>query len=208
MEELNRNRDRRLQRLDASEINSLSITDVKEIEEANEKAGKRIEKIAQRKAKLEANSLSYKTAKSIHIAFDKYYLDPVLGLFIPGIGDVLTSTLTLPFLYLALFEIKSIPLTLAIIYNALIDILKGLFPLIGDIFDAFNKSYTKSFRLINGFVNDDENIKREVNSKAFKSLVMIIILSVVIYYIYTLLASLFSVVYEYIVEPITNLIFH
>lgn len=65
MEELNRNRDRRLQRLDASEINSLSITDVKEIEEANEKAGKRIEKIAQRKAKLEANSLSYKASISL-----------------------------------------------------------------------------------------------------------------------------------------------
>ncbi|KGN83291.1 hypothetical protein HQ35_00550 [Porphyromonas cangingivalis] len=206
MEELNRNRNRRMQRLDASEINSLSMTNTDEIEEAKEKVDKRQEKIAQRKADLEANSYSYKAAKVIQKAFDQYFLDPILGFFMPGFGDILTSTLTLPFIYLALFEIKSIPLTLAIIYNALMDILKGLFPVIGDIFDAFNKSYTKSFRLINGFVDDDDTIKREVNRKALKSLVMIILLLVVIYYVYQLLAMIFTVAYEYVVEPVINLI--
>lgn len=173
-----------MQRLDASEINSLSMTNTDEIEEAKEKVDKRQEKIAQRKADLEANSYSYKAAKVIQKAFDQYFLDPILGFFMPGFGDILTSTLTLPFIYLALFEIKSIPLTLAIIYNALMDILKGLFPVIGDIFDAFNKSYTKSFRLINGFVDDDEIIKREVNKKAFRTLILSFILGVIIYFSY------------------------
>lgn len=185
-----------MQRLDASEINSLSMTNTDEIEEAKEKVDKRQEKIAQRKADLEANSYSYKAAKVIQKAFDQYFLDPILGFFMPGFGDILTSTLTLPFIYLALFEIKSIPLTLAIIYNALMDILKGLFPVIGDIFDAFNKSYTKSFRLINGFVDDDETIKREVNKKAFKTLILSFILGGLIYFTYIMVMSITEYFWE------------
>ena len=59
-----------------------------------------------------------------------------------GVGDVLTSALALPFIYFALVQVRSIPLTLAVICNVLKDALLGSIPFfIGDIIDVFNRSY-------------------------------------------------------------------
>lgn len=80
---------------------------------------------------------------------DRYYLDPLVGLFFPAAGDIFSSAMMLPFLIMSLFKIKSLPLTLAILYNMLTDMMLGIIPLwIGDLFDIFNRSYTKNYRLI------------------------------------------------------------
>ncbi|WP_257882760.1 DUF4112 domain-containing protein, partial [Prevotella melaninogenica] len=66
---------------------------------------------------------------------DKYFLDALLG-FIPSVGDLVSSAFGLPFIYVSLVKLKSIPLTLAIIYNYLVDILLGSIPFfIGDALD-------------------------------------------------------------------------
>lgn len=90
----------------------------------------------------------------------------------------------LPFLAVSLFRIKSIPLTLAIVYNMLTDMLLGIIPLwIGDLLDIFSRSYTKNFRLIVGFVEGDQEIIREVNRKAVLTAVGILLLCVLIYWL-------------------------
>lgn len=66
----------------------------------------RLEKLAKKRA-LQENG-TYKLIKSIATISDKYFIDPLLGFFLPGIGDVITSTFALPFLYFALFKVKSI----------------------------------------------------------------------------------------------------
>ena len=125
---------------------------------------------------------AYVTCKTIATWMDRYFLDPIIGFFVPGVTDFFTQILALPFVYVALFKVGSIPLTLAVIYNSLKDALIGTVPWIGDILDAFHRSHVKNYRLIVGFVEDDEEIKRNVNNSAIKCLIGIAILCVLIYY--------------------------
>lgn len=132
-------------------------------------------------------SFIYRCIAGIAKYMDKYFLDPIVGFFLPGFGDILTSTLAIPFIYISLFVVRSVPLTLAVIFNTLVDILLGMIPpWIGDIFDIFHRSYKKNLRLINGFVNDDQTIINEVNRKAIWMAILIVVCCVLIYLLYQL----------------------
>ena len=97
------------------------------------------------------NDPLYRLIRTIKNVMDRYYLDPLVGLFFPTAGDIFSSAMTLPFLTVSLFKIKSIPLTLAILYNMLVDMMLGIIPLwIGDLLDIFSRSYAKNYRLIVG----------------------------------------------------------
>ena len=115
---------------------------------------------------------------------DKYYLDAVLGFLLEGFGDLLTQLLTLPYIYVSAVKIRSVPLTLAVIYNALCDIAMGLIPFyIGDVIDVFNKSFVRNFKLIVGFVEGDKKVISEINRKAVRMAVLIVMLCVIIYFL-------------------------
>lgn len=125
---------------------------------------------------------SYQLISFITTLSDKYFLDPIIGLF-PVVGDFITSVVGLPFIYVTLVKVRSIPLTLAVIYNYLIDMLLGCIPFwIGDIIDFFNKAHIKNMKLITHYVQDDTGTVNEVNSKALRTAFLIVILSIVIYY--------------------------
>ena len=125
---------------------------------------------------------SYKLISFITTLADKYFLDPIIGLF-PVVGDFITSVVGLPFIYVTLVKVRSIPLTLAVIYNYLIDMLLGCIPFwIGDILDIFNRAHIKNMKLITHYVQDDKETVNEVNSKALRTTILIVILSIVIYY--------------------------
>ena len=72
-------------------------------------------------------SKAYKFISTVATFADKYFLDALLGL-VPSVGDLVSSIFGLPFIYVTLFKVKSIPLTLAVIYNYLVDILLGSIP--------------------------------------------------------------------------------
>lgn len=130
------------------------------------------------------SSKSYQMTERIARLMDKYYLDAVLGFLLEGFGDLLTQLLTLPYIYVSAVKIRSVPLTLAVIYNALCDIAMGLIPFyIGDVIDVFNKSFVQNFKLIVGFVEDDKKIISEVNRKAVRMAVLIVMLCVIIYFL-------------------------
>ena len=96
------------------------------------------------------------------------------------------------------------PLTLAILNNTLRDMLLGMIPFfVGDIIDVFHRANTKNMAMIQGFVDGDEAIIREVNKKARQSAVVLILLLLLIAlmiwllitfgsYLYSLVASLFQ----------------
>ena len=136
-------------------------------------------------------SNSYQTIKSVKTLMDDYYLDPLLGL-IPVVGDILPQIFN--------FKIKSYALTVTILRNILIDILVGIIPYLGIILDVFHKSYQKNFNLIVGFVNDDKNIIREVNQKAFSTTIWIAIIGVAIYYLTVFLWSIVMGVYHWVIN--------
>ena len=113
---------------------------------------------------------------------DKYFLDPLIGFFLPGIGDFLTSALVLPFIYVSAVKIRSFPLTLAVIFNVLRDVAIGLIPMwIGDLLDCVNRGYLQNTRLIVGFVEDDKETIEKVNKKAVWMGIMIVVFCVIIY---------------------------
>ena len=125
---------------------------------------------------------SYKLISFITTLADKYFLDPIIGLF-PVVGDFITSVVGLPFIYVTLVKVRSFPLTLAVIYNYLIDMLLGCIPFfIGDVIDIFNRAHIKNMKLITHYVQDDKATVNEVNSKALRTAFLIVILSIVIYY--------------------------
>ena len=130
------------------------------------------------------SSRSYRLAERIAKWMDSYYLDAVLGLLLEGVGDFLTQLLTLPYIYVSAVKIRSLPLTLAVIYNALRDLAIGLIPFyVGDVLDVFNKSYIRNFKLIAGFVDGDRSVISEVNRKAVRMGVLIVALCVLIYFL-------------------------
>ena len=144
------------------------------------------ERQAEKEAKRDAlmATTSYRSMDKTAKYMDKYFLDPIIGLIPGGVGDVLSSFLAIPFIYFALVQVKSIPLTLAVICNVLKDALLGSIPFfIGDIIDVFNRSYVANLRLITGYVNDDKKVIHEVNRKATWSAIFIVILCVLIYFI-------------------------
>ena len=140
----------------------------------------------------------YQTMNDITRYMDRYYLDALIGV-IPGWGDMITLFCVVPFIYFSTHVIKSIPLTLAIINNALRDILLGMIPFfIGDVIDVFHRANTKNMAMIQGFVDGNETVIKEVNRKAIQSAVVLIILLILIALMIWALVSFGSYLYSLI----------
>ena len=145
------------------------------------------------------NDPLYRLIRTIKNVMDRYYLDPLIGLFFPTAGDIFSSAMMLPFLTMSLFKIKSLPLTLAILYNMLMDMMLGIIPLwIGDLLDIFNRSYSKNYRLIVGFVEGDQKVIQEVNRKAVLTTVGILALCFIIYWLTKAVIYLTSELWEWV----------
>lgn len=169
-----------------------------QIDYAIEKEEARRRRKEQKRQALETDS-SYRMVKGIATVMDKYFLDPIIGFFLPAFGDILTSVMTLPYIMVALFKVRSIPLTLAIIYNMLVDMLLGLIPFcIGDLIDIFNRSYIKNYKLIVGFVEDDKEVIHEVNRKAVFTGICIVAFCLLVYWLTKLVIYLTTSVWEWI----------
>ena len=168
-----------------------SLKDVRDSFDKDSNAFNRKEEIRRQRREKEISELksskAYKFISTITILADKYFLDALLG-FVPSVGDLVSSVFGLPFIYVTLFKVKSIPLTLAVVYNYLVDILLGSIPFfIGDAIDFFSKAHVKNLDLITRYVEGDKKTIRQVRSKALLTAFLIIILSVIIYFVFRLL---------------------
>lgn len=133
------------------------------------------------KQKIIRNSVSYKLVHAIALWMDRRLLDPLIGLVLPGFGDALTSVFAVPYLYLSIIKLKSIPLTLAIVCNILLDVLIGIIPYIGVVGDVFKRAFTRNAALIKGYVEGDRAIMQEIDRKAMGMAFLIVILCGLIY---------------------------
>ena len=146
---------------------------------------------------------AYQTMQSLTRYMDRYYLDALIGI-IPGWGDVIALLSVLPFVYFSLRVIKSIPLTLAVLNNSLRDVLMGMIPFfVGDIIDMFHRANIQNMAMIQGFVDGDETIIKQVNQRAWQSAIVLIVMLLLIglmgwllisfgSYLYSLVASFFG----------------
>ena len=133
---------------------------------------------------------------------DRYYLDALIGI-IPGWGDAIALLCVVPFVYFSSRVIKSLPLTLAVLNNALRDVLMGMIPFfVGDVIDFFHRANIQNMQMIQGFVDGNEAIIKQVNQRAWQSAIVLIILLLLIAmmiwalisfgsYLYSLVASIF-----------------
>ncbi|MDD6552362.1 MAG: DUF4112 domain-containing protein [Prevotellaceae bacterium] len=135
---------------------------------------------------------AYRSMQWLAKVMDQYFVDPILSFVLPGgTGDIVSSLLSLPFIYFSLFVVKSIPLTLAVIVNILRDILLGMLPFfVGDVIDFFFRSYGKNLNLITGYIEGDPKIIGEVHRKTALSIILILILLALIILLFILLWKL------------------
>ena len=153
------------------------------------------EKRLQRRKRLMDNK-AYQTMEGLTRYMDRYYLDALIGV-IPGWGDAVTLLCVVPFVYFSLRVIKSIPLTLAVLNNALRDVLMGMIPFyIGDVIDIFHRANIKNMQMIQGFVDGDEAIIKQVNQRAWQSAIVLIVLLVLIALMIWALVSFGSYLYS------------
>ena len=152
------------------------------------------EKRLQRRKRLMDNK-AYQTMQGLSRYMDRYYLDALIGI-IPGWGDALALLCVVPFVYFSSRVIKSIPLTLAVV-------LLGMIPFfVGDVIDIFHRANTKNMAMIQGFVDGDETVIKQVNQRAWQSAIVLMVLLLLIAlmiwalisfgsYLYSLVASIF-----------------
>ena len=151
----------------------------------------------QRRARLMDNKV-YQSMQSLTRYMDRFYLDAVIGL-IPGWGDAVALLCVVPFVYFSMCVIKSIPLTLAVLNNALRDVLLGMIPFfIGDVIDIFHRANMKNMAMIQGFIDGDEAIIKQVNRRALQSAIVLIVLLLLIALMIWALISFGSYLYSVI----------
>ena len=129
-----------------------------------------------RKQRLKS-SRSYQMMKKATLYMDQYYIDGLAGLIPGGVGDAAMSVFAAVHVYFCMFKLRSIPLTLAVINNVMRDVLMGMLPFfIGDVIDFLNKAHKKNMVLIDGYINDDETIKSDIQRKAWQSAIILLLL--------------------------------
>ena len=140
----------------------------------------------------------YQSMQSFTRYMDRFYLDAVIGL-IPGWGDAVALLCVVPFVYFSMCIIKSIPLTLAVLNNALRDVLLGMIPFfIGDVIDIFHRANMKNMAMIQGFIDGDEAIIKQVNRRALQSAIVLFVLLLLIALMIWALISFGSYLYSVI----------
>lgn len=87
-------------------------------------------------------------ARSIVNALDKYYLDPIIGFFVPGLGDIVTTAVGAYLVTIA--ARRGVPaITIArMLMNLGVDTAVGVVPFVGDIADVGIKANKKNLALL------------------------------------------------------------
>jgi hypothetical protein len=80
--------------------------------------------------------------------FDRYLVDPIVGLVAPGAGDLAGSLLGLYAVSLALRRKLSPVVVARMLLNLSVDALLGAVPLLGDLFDLGFRAHERNARLL------------------------------------------------------------
>lgn len=79
---------------------------------------------------------------------DHYLVDPLIGLVLPGAGDLIGSLLGLYTVAVAVRRKMSPVIVARMLMNLALDALLGVVPLLGDVTDVFYKANEKNVRLL------------------------------------------------------------
>ncbi|MEP6653964.1 MAG: DUF4112 domain-containing protein [Myxococcales bacterium] len=79
---------------------------------------------------------------------DARFLDPVVGLLLPGVGDVLGAAAGLYIVVVAVRHGVSRAVVARMLFNLSLDCVGGLVPVVGDLFDFVNRANLRNARLL------------------------------------------------------------
>ena len=86
--------------------------------------------------------------RTVARVMDRFYLDPLIGLVIPGGGDVIGSVIGIYTVMIAARR-KVSPIIIArMLMNLALDAVVGFIPFLGDLFDFGFKANTKNLELL------------------------------------------------------------
>jgi len=85
---------------------------------------------------------------------DGRFLDPLLGLVLPGVGDVLSSALGVYPIFLAWRRQAPKALLARMLLNLAVDALGGAVPIVGDIWDFLFRAHTRNLALLEARAQD------------------------------------------------------
>ncbi len=89
-----------------------------------------------------------RAAETLARWMDDRYLDPLLGFFVPGVGDVIGSALGLYVVVVALRRKLPAVTISRMLVNLGVDALVGAVPIAGDLFDVAWKANKRNVRLL------------------------------------------------------------
>lgn len=145
---------------------------------------------------------AYQTMEGLTRYMDRYHLDALIRI-IPGWGDTIALLSAVPFVYFSARVIKSTPLTLAVLNNALRDVLMGMIPFfVGDIIDFFHRANIQNMQMIRGFVEGDEAIIKQLNWRAWQSAIALVVLLLLIALMIWLLLTFGSYLYSLVASKL------
>lgn len=88
----------------------------------------------------------------------KFGLDPILGL-IPGIGDIVTTCLSLYTILQAYFLGVGRSIILRMFINVLIENMVDMIPILGNLFDFVWKANSKNLVLLNNYLLNPDKVR-------------------------------------------------
>jgi len=96
------------------------------------------------------NALSPDVAFAVRMAdwLDDRYLDPIVGLILPGAGDLLFAVVGMYPVWIAVRRRMPAIVLARMIRNLAIDLLLGAIPVLGDIFDFVFKAHRRNANLL------------------------------------------------------------
>ncbi|MDX2090898.1 MAG: DUF4112 domain-containing protein [Kofleriaceae bacterium] len=88
------------------------------------------------------------SVRKVSRVLDDYFVDPILGFVIPGVGDLIGSSLGLYSVAYALRKKVSPVIITRMLMNLTVDTIVGVVPFVGDLFDAGWKANKKNLALL------------------------------------------------------------
>ena len=98
-------------------------------------------------------------AEKIARVMDGWYVDPLMGLFVPWLGDVLGAGLGLYPVVLAWRRGAPKGLIARMLLNLSVDLIGGAVPVVGDIWDFFFRAHSRNLALLRSRSDDAARIR-------------------------------------------------
>jgi Domain of unknown function (DUF4112) len=79
---------------------------------------------------------------------DSRFFDPLLGFILPGVGDILGAVAGLYIVAIAVRHDTPRTVVARMLINLSVDCVAGVIPIVGDLFDVFNRANLRNARLL------------------------------------------------------------